>query len=290
MKRALTLLISTLPIIMCSNLVLAKELMPKFDSSTPLAGKIWDLNNRHFITEEQLVSDIAQSDWVLLGENHENHDHHRIEKNLIETISYLGKLGNVALEMANQDQQQALDQQRNNPDVSAEDLNWSRGWPWSWYADVVRSALIHANKVIGADLAREQQMQAYMDNEIELPNGPYRDFMDEILYESHCGKLPNSQLANMLRVQIARDTAMGGVLIENSTKKLDIYIAGTMHTRYDTGVTRVANLNSTTILMVAAGPESDPAKYIPESFQPEPIADYIIFTPETEPVDHCEKI
>ena len=265
-------------------------IIPNFESSTPLAGKIWDLNNRHFITEEVLVSEIAESDWVLLGENHENEAHHAIEQNLIETISDVGKLGNVALEMANQKQQDALDRHRHNKEVTKEALNWSSGWPWDWYGELVKTALEKAQRVIATDLTRDQQMQAYMDSEIKLPTGPYREFIDDILYESHCGKLPKSQLSNMLRVQIARDKAMHSSLINNNTNKLDVFIAGTMHTRYDTGITLLGELNSKTILMVSAGPEMDPGKYIPESYQNNPIADYIIFTPETEPVDHCGEI
>ena len=265
-------------------------IIPNFESSTPLAGKIWDLNNRHFITEKVLVSEIAKSDWVLLGENHENEEHHTIEKKLIEAMSDTGKLGNVALEMANQKQQDALDRHRHNKEVSKDELNWSRGWPWDWYGELVKTALAEAQRVIATDLTRDQQMQAYMDSEIKLPTGPYREFMDDILYESHCGKLPKSQISNMLRVQIARDQAMHSALINNSTHKLDVFIAGTMHTRYDTGIPLLGELNSKTILMVSAGPEMDPGKYIPESYQDDPIADYIIFTPETEPVDHCGEI
>ena len=265
-------------------------IIPNFESSTPLAGKIWDLNNRHFITEELLVTEIAKSDWILLGENHENEEHHAIEQNLIEAISDAKKLGNVALEMANQKQQDALDRHRHNREVTKEELNWSSGWPWDWYGELVKTALEKAQRVIATDLTRDQQMQAYMDSEIKLPTGPYREFMDDILYESHCGKLPKSQLSNMLRVQIARDKAMHSALINNSTNKLDVFIAGTMHTRYDTGIPLLGELNSKTILMVSAGPEMDPGKYIPESYQDNPIADYIIFTPETEPVDHCGEI
>lgn len=267
-----------------------QSIIPNFESSTPLAGKIWDLNNRHFITEKVLVSEIAKSDWVLLGENHENEAHHAIEQNLIEAISDAKKLGNVALEMANQKQQDALDNHLNNQEVTKEALNWSSGWPWDWYGELVKTALAEAQRVIATDLTRDQQMQAYRNNEIELPSGPYREFMDDILYESHCGKLPKSQLSNMLRVQIARDIAMHSALINNSTQKLDVFIAGTTHTRYDTGIPLLGELNSKTILMVSAGPEMDPGKYIPESYQTDPIADYIIFTPETEPVDHCGKI
>ena len=267
-----------------------QSIIPNFESSTPLAGKIWDLNNRHFITEKVLVSEIAKSDWVLLGENHENEEHHAIEQNLIEAISDAGKLGNVALEMANQKQQDALDKHRNNQLVTKEELNWSSGWPWDWYGGLVKTALAEAQRVIATDLTRDQQMQAYMNDEIELPTGPYREFMDDILYESHCGKLPKSQLSNMLRVQIARDKAMHSALINNNTNKVDVFIAGTMHTRYDTGIPLLGELNSKTILMVSAGPEMDPGKYIPESYKDNPIADYIIFTSETEPVDHCGKI
>jgi uncharacterized iron-regulated protein len=267
-----------------------RSIIPDFESSTPLAGKIWDLNNRHFITEGLLLTEVAKSDWVLLGENHESETHHAIEQNLIEAISKAGKLGNVAFEMANHKQQEALDKQLSNPDATADSLNWSSGWPWDWYGEVVKTALVEAQRVIATDLTRDQQMHAYKDSRIELPTGPYREFMDEILYESHCGKLPKSQLSNMLRVQLARDRAMQSALINNSTDKLDIFIAGTMHTRYDTGIPLLGEFNSKTILMVSAGPEMDPGKYIPESYQDNPIADYIIFTPETEPVDHCGKI
>ena len=279
------------PFIASSSLASEQQLIiPNFESSTPLAGKIWDLNNRHFITEEVLVSEIAKSDWVLLGENHKNEEHHAIEQNLIEAISDAGKLGNVALEMANQKQQDALDRHRHNREVTKEELNWSSGWPWDWYGELVKTALAEAQRVIATDLTREQQMQAYMDSEIKLPTGQYREFMDAILYESHCGKLPKSQLSNMLSVQMARDQAMHSALINNSTHKLDVFIAGTMHTRYDTGIPLLGELNSKTILMMSAGPEMDPRKYIPESYQDNPIADYIIFTPETEPVDHCGEI
>ena len=158
-----------------------QSIIPNFESSTPLAGKIWDLNNRHFITEKVLVSEIAKSDWVLLGENHENEAHHAIEQNLIEAISDAKKLGNVALEMANQKQQDALDNHLNNQEVTKEALNWSSGWPWDWYGELVKTALAEAQRVIATDLTRDQQMQAYMNNEIELPTGPYREFMDDIL-------------------------------------------------------------------------------------------------------------
>ena len=269
--------------------VSAAEWKSSIKSNNPIVGKIWDNANQRFITQQQLLDHMSEIDWVLLGENHETDIHHELQTEILEQLSQKKILGNVAFEMANTDQQSALDSVLGEPS-NPEQLKWQKGWPWEWYKSPVNLALTKANRVLGTDLTRQQQMQAYMDESIDHPNELYKNFMLDLLYESHCGKLPKSQLGNMLRVQIARDRQMGRVLKENSTNKVDLYIAGNMHVRKDAGVPFHNELNSLSIMMLSVGDSRDPFEIVPDSYQDEAIADYVIFTPEVEQRDHCSQI
>ena len=269
--------------------VSAAEWQTDIKSNKPIVGKIWDNANQRFITQQQLLDQMSEIDWILLGENHETDIHHELQTEILELLSQKKILGNVAFEMANTDQQSELDSALGEPS-NPEQLNWQKGWPWEWYESPVNLALTKANRVLSTDLTRQQQMQAYMDESIDHPNEHYKNFMLDILYESHCGKLPKSQLGNMLRVQIARDRQMGRVLKENSTDKVDLYIAGNMHVRKDAGVPFHNELNSLSIMMLSVGESQDPFEIVPDSYQDEAIADYVIFTPEVEQRDHCSQI
>lgn len=269
--------------------VSASEWKTDIKSNNPIVGKIWDNAHQRFITQQQLLNDIAEIDWILLGENHETDLHHALQTEILGLLAQENRLGNVGFEMANIEQQPALDIALGSPSNPTQ-LNWQKGWPWVWYESPVNLALTKANRVLGTDLTRHQQMQAYQDQSISHPNESYNSFMLDILYESHCGKLPKSQLGNMLRVQIARDRQMGKILKENSTDKVDVYIAGNMHVRKDAGVPFHNDLDSLSIMMLSVGESRDPFEIVPESYQSEPIADYVIFTPEVEQRDHCSQI
>ena len=279
----------SISILLCISNVSVAEWQTEIRSNNPIVGKIWDITNQRFITQQKLFNAMKQKDWILLGENHETDIHHELQTEILGLLSQKKILGNVAFEMANTDQQIALDSELGEPS-NPEQLKWQKGWPWEWYESPVNLALTKANRVLGTDLTRQQQMQAYMDESIDHPNEVYKNFMLDILYESHCGKLPKSQLGNMLRVQIARDQQMGRVLKENSTDKIDLYIAGNMHVRKDAGVPFHNELNSLSIMMLSVGESRDPFEILPDSYQGEPIADYVIFTPEVEQRDHCSKI
>lgn len=278
----------SISLLFCASATTAAEWKTNIESINPIVGKIWDNTERRFISQGQLFKEMVNYDWILLGENHETDLHHALQTEIIEQLTKQNRLGNVAFEMANTDQQSALDSALGEPS-NPEQLKWQKGWPWEWYEAPVNFALTKANRVLGTDLTRQQQMQAYMDESIDHPNELYKNFMLDILYESHCGKLPKSQLGNMLRVQIARDRQMGRILKENSTDKVDLYIAGNMHVRKDAGVPFHNQLNSLSIMMLSVGDSRDPFEIVPDSYQDEAIADYVIFTPEVEQTDHCSR-
>jgi uncharacterized iron-regulated protein len=279
----------TISIVFGTPAALADEWKAELKSNNPIVGKIWDNTEERFITRQQLINEVIKRDWLLLGENHENDVHHTLQTEIIDLLAQQNQLGNVAFEMANIEQQTALDKALGAP-TTPEQLNWQKGWPWKWYQSPVNLALTKAERVLGTDLTRQQQMQAYMDTSIDHPDETYKSFMLDILNQGHCGKLPKSQLSNMLSVQIARDRQMGSTLNENSTDKVDVYIAGNMHVRKDAGVPFHNDLNSLSIMMLSVGDSRDPFEIVPKSYQDNPITDYVIFTPKVEQQDHCARI
>lgn len=87
--------------------------------------------------------------------------------------------------------------------------------------------------MLGADLTRDAKMSAYRNEQLEVPaDSGYTEFMLDLLYESHCGQMPKSQLGNMLRVQYARDLSMLEAMRANTeANRVNLLLAGTVHTR-----------------------------------------------------------
>lgn len=258
----------------------------------PLAGKVWDMEQRRFIELESVLQQTPEGEWLLLGETHENSDHHSLQTDIINYLAADNRLGNVALEMAHTEQQGLLDQAKSKAiETTPENLQWQKGWPWEWYQGPVTAALENAERVIAADLTRGSKMTAYGDETLDVPTTPdYHDFMLDLLYESHCGQMPKSQLGSMLRVQYARDRSMIDSIVANTSDSgVNLLLAGTVHARVDLGLPYwQPDLKSKTLLMIAADSRIDPTEYYPPSYTTEPVADYLIFTPAYEYQSGCE--
>lgn len=289
-QSALRVLASVL-ILTCTQSASADLLDAYKSSDAPLAGKIWDLRSNTFTTPDELLKQLEPNSWLILGETHENLDHHRIQTEIIDTLAEQGRMGSLALEMANSEQQVLLDQAHaGDLEITPKTLQWQRGWPWEWYEAPVKKGLERASRVVAADLTRAAKMDAYRDEALEVPAKPaYQEFMLELLFQSHCEQMPKSQLGSMLRVQYARDLNMLEAMQNNTNPEaVNILLAGTVHTRYDIGIPYWSeDLKSTTVLMIAADTNPDPMAYYPDTYSDQPIADYLLFTPPTEYESGC---
>ena len=79
------------------------------NQSNPLVGKIWDVEEKTFLTPFELAAKLAYSDYILLGEIHDNADHHRLQAWLIKNISYLDRHPAIVMEMINLSQAPMVD-------------------------------------------------------------------------------------------------------------------------------------------------------------------------------------
>ncbi|HEY3190091.1 MAG TPA: ChaN family lipoprotein, partial [Solirubrobacteraceae bacterium] len=65
----------------------------------PLVGRIWDVAARRFVDEPTVVAAITRARYVLLGEKHDNPDHHALQARLLRALTAAGRRPAVAFEM-----------------------------------------------------------------------------------------------------------------------------------------------------------------------------------------------
>lgn len=262
----------------------------------PLTGKLWHAEQQAFADMDSLLSQLPGGSWLLLGEQHDHPDHHQLQLQILTRLAQQQRLGSVAFEMANTDQQLQLDKWAGRGDeVTAEALDWSAGWPWERYASQLKFALNHADQVVAADLPRHEQIQAYQQGAAEgYLDAAHSRYMMELIYTSHCEQLPRTNLLQMLQVQLARDQQMAQRMqATTQTGKVNVLIAGAQHVRKDTGVVRwlPESLHSTSLIMLALSEPVDPAYYLHETHPGytagELSTDLLLFTPAMPEQDYC---
>ncbi|MBV1786713.1 ChaN family lipoprotein [Marinobacterium sp. D7] len=261
-------------------------------SPNPLVGKLWSPVQQRYVAWPEFYRDwLPTGGWLLLGEQHDNPDHHKQQSRLIQALGERGQLGAVALEMATPAQQAALDRALHDPDARTPDrLAWSEGWPWTLYQAPLQAAFRWSSRVLGADLSRPEVRALYTANAAVAELEPaHADFMLDLLYESHCRQLPREQLQPMRRIQLARDQQIASVLRANARPdRTGVLLTGSIHARADLGVPRwLGSLPRRTVLMVAVTDDTDPAAYLPESFGDLGSADLLLFTPQVDAPDYC---
>ena len=57
----------------------------------PLAGRIWDVGARAYLSEDELVAKLTAATYVLLGEVHDNREHHRLQAQMLDRLVKAGR-------------------------------------------------------------------------------------------------------------------------------------------------------------------------------------------------------
>jgi len=266
----------------------------------PLVGRIWDVQARRFISEESLLQALSAADIAILGEKHDNPDHHAIQRRLLAALAARAQLAAVSFEMLDSSQQPALDTLA-SVDLTAETavrshLRWDEeGWDWALYGPLVLDVARAGIPLRAANISMEEMRSVYaepLDAAVESALGQaQRERLHVEIDESHCGMLPQSQFPAMVRVQQARDAAMAMSLVgeANGVRAL---IAGNFHARHDLGVSNYlppgAAALSLGILEVNAQWQ-DPQQYLEEFVEVLP-HDFVWFTPAVSAEDYCASL
>jgi len=255
----------------------------------PVNGEIRNLRNGQVLTAQQLVERLAKPSRLIVGEQHDNRDHHQLELWLLQSLGEQRPQGSLLLEMITPDQQPRVDDVRHAstpPSNLPAALDWQEGWDWALYGPIVRFALTQPYPLLAANLDNLDVRAVYAKPPaLSGSRSNAASVKDELLAEisdSHCGLLPTSQMPAMLAVQQQRDRRMAERLLAAPTPSL--LLAGAYHARKDVGVPiHVLDLGQaqapTVLLLAEQGTEVTAA-----------MADYVWYTPASPPQDYCAQM
>jgi len=263
--------------------------LPAWQSSEGLThaelGHIINLASGQAISPEQLVQRLAGTPRVLVGEKHDNPDHHALQLWLLRALQGQRVQGSLLLEMLQPEQQPLVDKVQGQP-VPADlpkALAWQDGWDWQLYGPIVREALQQRVPLLAANLSPGEMRQAYRQPASltgERSNVPaVKAALLEQVRAGHCGMLPENQLPAMLAVQQQRDRRMAERLL--SAPQPALLFAGAYHVRKDLGIPlHLADLGasgeSKVLLLAEVGEQVEPGE-----------ADYVWYTAATPAQDYC---
>ena len=255
----------------------------------PVSGEIRDLRSGEVLTAAQLLTRLAAPARLIIGEQHDNADHHAAQLWLLRSLGEQRPQGSLLLEMLTPDQQPKIDAAREAPSSPSnlpEALAWQDGWDWNLYGPIVRFALTQPYPLLAANLDSGEIRGVYHHPPIlsgaRSNAESVRNMLLEQIADSHCGLLPTSQMPAMLAVQQQRDRRMAERLRVAPTPSL--LLAGAWHARKDVGVPlHLQDLGAaadTAVLMLSEqGDEVTSA-----------MADYVWYTPATPKQDYCEEM
>lgn len=281
-----------------------------------LAGRILRSADGVFIDEKTLVAELSAATYLLLGEKHDNPDHHRLRYRLLQQLINRDAVAAISLEMLDSSQTEALasvvDAGVTAADQVRDALDWDEGWIWAYYAPVLMTALQEQLPLQAANLSTEEVMAQYRGQSTGAAASPYADklaaeqlsLLQAEIRASHCDMLPESQLPAMLRVQQARDWRMGSSLVQgmqlarqSGRTGASVLLAGNFHIRKDLGVpaylAQNAGYEGEAVLSLAwlevDASLTDPALYL-EGSSGQGGYDYIWFTPVSSEEDYCSSL
>lgn len=252
----------------------------------PITGEIRDLRNGQSLTAQELVTRLAKPARIIIGEQHDNRDHHQLQLWLLQELGQRREQGSLLLEMLTPDQQPGVDDVRHAASLPTDlpgALAWQSGWDWDLYGPIVRFALTQPYPLLAANLDNAEVRAFYAQSPTvsgSRSNAPSvkKELLEQIS-GSHCGLLPQSQMPAMLAVQQQRDRRMAQRLIAAPTPSM--LLAGAYHARKDVGVPlHVLDLGEpeapTVLLLAEQGSEITLA-----------MADFVWYTPATPAQDYC---
>ncbi|MFT4569869.1 MAG: putative iron-regulated protein [Candidatus Binatia bacterium] len=290
----------------------------------PLVGQVYDVTGDSVTRPQALFDAACHARFVLLGEQHDNADHHRIQAWVLRELG--GCVGDASVVLEQVDRGRSLElaaavsTARRDPDVIADAVDWKQsGWPpFREYRSVVEEALRHGFPLVAGNLSRADiraltDMSRNAENDAE-PDGKARvdalraelawmpplteqgrEALAEDIRASHCGMASAGMIDAMVAGQRARDAVLARSLTDAAQgRDAAILIAGFGHTRRDFGVPHYLSELEPDGAVVSVGilEVRDSATTFDayrEAFGGSFPFDFVWFTPRASNEDPCEK-
>ena len=196
---------------------------------------------RKLTSISDFADELQKADFIILGERHDNPEHHRLQLAILQELYSRGWLKQLSLEMLKPSQQEAIDlalqKKITDKDVLQKILAWEHGWDWELYGPILSWAIALEVPVKSANLDDDElglirkqpipsKRRVLGEEELNIHRLQFR--------VAHCGYVNEGLEESMLRVQLARDARMAASLLSVSSGAA--LLAGNWHARKDIGV------------------------------------------------------
>lgn len=196
---------------------------------------------------------------VLLGEIHDNPEHHRQRLNVLRRALIAGWRPAIAMEQFDRERQADIDRARSDRPYDAQHViklaglstNTRSNWQWDFYRPFVNLALEYNLPLIAANLSNadirkvvREGYSAVIDTATLHTLGLTAPLPAALLAAQadavdigHCNTLPPKMIPGMVRGQLARDAVMASITSQHALQGV-VLLAGNSHVRRDIGVPR----------------------------------------------------
>jgi uncharacterized iron-regulated protein len=282
---------------------------PVHAMQTMQTGKFWDSSAQRHVTADALIRQALASDIVLLGETHDNPDHHALQLQILRAVADAGNPAALAMEQYDLEQQRDIDAILRAQKTDADKLDALRkamgpGWSWQEYRALLAFALERRIPIVAANISRDALRQASRTGTpapgekktggvvlTENWSAAQQAQLEREIETGHCGMLPAPAVVAMSRAQRIRDAVMADRLLGAGTGRV-IGILGRGHVRKDLGVPHYLQVRAPARRVLSVGlleTASNASKTVPEAAGGalDELYDYVAYTParkrETDP-------
>ncbi len=262
----------------------------------PVAGSIWSTRERTYVSTEAVQRAVRETNLVLMGETHDNLEHHRLQRELLGQMLATGRRPALVMEQFDREFQSGLDAERARAGHTAESVLDAgrfdkRGWSVDGYRPLVELALQYELPLIAANVSRNDARAIVRDPaKAALPpvGKPVEDALAADIERSHCGERPApALLAGMVAAQRARDLAMAQALSTQVTRGA-VLIAGGGHVRADRGAPLYMKERPLVVVFLEVDAERHSLKeYLDGEFSTAKSFDFVWFTERAARPDPC---
>lgn len=262
----------------------------------PLAGRILDVRAHAYLSPDEAIRRAAAARTVILGEAHDNPDHHRLQAEVLAAMLRAGRRQALAMEQFDREHQAALDGTLRSGERDAERIADAgkfdrRGWNWPDYRPLVELAAAHSLPILAANLSREDARALMRSGRVaeglKPASAELRARLEHDIVEGHCGvRPPENVLRGMVEAQRARDAQMAATL-EGAGEAGAVLIAGAGHARRDRGVPAYLSGAAREQTLAIAFVEVEAGRADPGS-EYDGLFDVVWFTPRAAREDPCK--
>ena len=264
--------------------------------------QVYSTQTRSIIGVEALYRALRKADYILLGEVHEDPQHHELQRLLLHEIVRDGRRPAVVFEMFDRREAKVIassvQRSPRDPDAIAAAVRWSKsGRPaWRLYRPIVDTALAAGLPIEAGNISRTTLSDIVIVNGWHgidrhilnaygmpnlLPEDAERRLRNSLLITY--GKAPRQVVTNMLREQRLRQASLADAMLTGNPGDGAVLIAGREFVRLDYGVPRYLRFREpeTEIASVAF---VDTAEFDPDAMSADgttPRHDYIWLLPSS---------